>query len=136
MESRTLPRPLGAVAEWGHPRHAAASGRRNRLEPEELQDRVLAAGESREVKVPLERLITREPTPVCGLRSARAWAPPGEREVARTVFHAHTRVFERREAGTNAAIQVPLFDPGPGALGCKPVLGPTSCCFCFIAINY
>jgi len=135
MESRTLPRPLRAVAERGHPRHAAASGRRNRLEPEELQDRVPVTGESREVEVPLEGLVAREPTPV---RSARAWAPPGEREVARAVLqassfklHAHTRVFERREAGANATIQVPLCDPGPGALGCKPVLGLASCRFIF-----
>lgn len=60
--------------------------------------------------MPLERLVAREPTPVCGLRSARC---PGEREVARAVFHAHTRVLERREAGANAAIQVLLCDPGP-----------------------
>jgi len=125
MESPTLPRPLRAVAERGHPRHAT-SGRRNRLEPEELQDRVLATGESRGDKVPPERLVAREHTPLCGLRSAWAWAPPGEREVARAVFHAHTRVFERREAGANAAIQDPLCDPGPGVLRCKRVLGLTS----------
>jgi len=136
MESRTLPRPLRAVAERGHPRHAAASGRRNRLEPEELQDGVPAARESRELKVTLEGLVAREPTPVGGLRSTRAWALPGEREVARAVFHAHTRVFERREAGTNAAIQVPLCEPGPGALGCKFVLGLAPCCFFFITIIY
>jgi hypothetical protein len=130
MESRTLPRPLGALAELGHPR-SAASGRRNRLEPEELKDRVLAACMSSEEKVPLERLVARELTPVCGARSARAWAAPGERKVARAVFHAHTRIFEEREAGANAAIQVPLCDPGPWALSCGLVLVLTSCRLCF-----
>jgi len=125
LESRTLPWPLRTVAERGHPRHAT-SGRRNRLEPEELQDRVLATGEPRGDKVPPERLVAREPTPLCGLRSARAWALPGGREVAHAVFHAHARVFERREAGANAAIQVPLCEPGSGVLGCKPVLGLAS----------
>jgi hypothetical protein len=106
MESRKLPRPPRAVAEWGHPRQAAASGRGNRLrvEPEELQDRVLSTGESREVKVPLERLVASEPTSVCLLRLARARAPPDQWEVAHAVFHAHTRVFERLEANINTAI--------------------------------
>ena len=54
--------------------------------------------------MPLEGVAAREPTPVWGLCSARAWAPPGESEVAYTVFYALMRVLEGREAGANAAI--------------------------------
>jgi hypothetical protein len=128
MESRTVPRPLRALAETGHPRIAR---RGNRLEPEEPQDRVLATCVSREEEVPLERLVARELTPVCGARSARARAPPREREVALAVFHAHSRVFEGRDADTYAAVQVPLCDLGPWALRWELVLALTSCCFFF-----
>jgi len=102
------------------------SGLRNRLKPEELQGLVLATGESRGEKVPPERLITREPTRLFGFRLARAWAPPDEREVTLAVVLAHARGFERPDAVVNAAIQVLLCKPGPGALGCRLVLGLTS----------
>ena len=83
----------------------------------------------------LEGLAAHELTPGFGPRPAWAWALPGEREVARAVFHARLRVFEKLEAGADAAITVPLCDPGPdGALGCKPVLGLASC-RCFFDIN-
>jgi hypothetical protein len=112
------------------------SGRRNRLEPEELDGLVLATGESRGKKVPPERLVAREPTRLFGFRLARAWAPPDEREVTLAVVLAHARAFERPEAVVNAAIQVFPCEPGPGALGSRLVPGLTSRLRCFFVFIY
>jgi hypothetical protein len=108
-----------------------------RLEPEELLDRVLATRESREQKVPPEGLVARELTLVGSRVSTRPRAPPSDFEVARAVIHAHTPCFERFEAAINAAIQVLLWAPEPGAPGCRFVLGLALCFFFFcITIIY
>jgi hypothetical protein len=58
--------------------------------------------------VPLEGLSAREPTPVWGLRPARAWAPSGEREVACAVFHALGRPTTSYSTLTKADVHLPL----------------------------
>ena len=101
LEPTTFPRTLSAFAERSHPLSAR---RWELLKIEDLQGCLLTLCELEEVEVALECLFARKPALLCRLSSARAWAAPNLGEVAPAVLRTHVRVFERLEAGVDAAI--------------------------------
>jgi len=108
LEPNTFPRTLMALAERSHPLSAR---RRECLKIEGLQSCLLTLCELAKVPVALECLFARKPALLFRLSLARAWAAPNLGEVAPVVLRTHVRVFERLEAGADAAIEVLLGDP-------------------------
>jgi len=101
LEPATFPRTLSAFAERSHPLSAR---RREFVEVEDLQGCLLTLYERAKVQVALECLFARKPALLCRLSPARSWAAPDLGEVAPAVLRTHVRVFERLQAGVDAAI--------------------------------
>jgi len=101
LEPRTFPWTLRAVAERSHPLSAR---RRECPKIEDLQGCLLTLCELGKEEVTLEGLIARKPTPLYRVSPARAWAAPNLGEVALAVFRTHVWVFERLQAGADAAV--------------------------------